>query len=345
MTDVPVKAISDIEVKAEVSADDKILILDSVSEEARLASKSELKWDKWDPWDDGAPWVDGAAATVTVGTTTTGAAGSNASVTNSGTSSAAVLNFVIPKWADGSDGSDWAAATVTVGTTTTLPAWSSATVTNSGTSSAAVLNFGIPKWDSGEGSGDVIWPNSSTDGDVVLFDGVTGKAIKDSGVKLGTAASKDTGTSSGNIPVLDSTGKLSTSVVPDVHTDAVTSVNGSTGAVTVSEFTPWGTATTGYVVKKTANWYEWAAESWAVTSVNGNTWAVTVSEFTPSNSGSADQILTKTSNGYWWANAPTTWIANVTTWTTTTVTGIRAGTETEYGDISTPDANTLYFTF
>lgn len=43
MTDVPVKAISDIEVKAEVSADDKILILDSVSEEARLASKSELK--------------------------------------------------------------------------------------------------------------------------------------------------------------------------------------------------------------------------------------------------------------------------------------------------------------
>ena len=43
----------------------------------------------------------GAAATVTVGDTTTGAAGTSASVTNSGTSSAAVLDFVIPKGADG----------------------------------------------------------------------------------------------------------------------------------------------------------------------------------------------------------------------------------------------------
>jgi hypothetical protein len=39
----------------------------------------------------------GAAGTVTVGTTTTGASGSSASVTNSGTSSAAVLNFTIPQ--------------------------------------------------------------------------------------------------------------------------------------------------------------------------------------------------------------------------------------------------------
>jgi hypothetical protein len=39
----------------------------------------------------------------------------------------------------------------------------------------------------------------------------------------------------------------------------VSSVNWSTWAVTVSEFTPWGTATTGYVVTKTADGYEWAA--------------------------------------------------------------------------------------
>lgn len=43
MTNVRVKPISELEVKSEVSADDKILILDSVSEEARLASKDELK--------------------------------------------------------------------------------------------------------------------------------------------------------------------------------------------------------------------------------------------------------------------------------------------------------------
>jgi hypothetical protein len=43
MTNVRVKPISELEVKSEVSINDKILILDSVSEEARLASKSELK--------------------------------------------------------------------------------------------------------------------------------------------------------------------------------------------------------------------------------------------------------------------------------------------------------------
>ena len=46
----------------------------------------------------------GAAATIAVGTTTTGAAGSSASVTNSGTSSAAVFNFTIPKGDQGIQG-------------------------------------------------------------------------------------------------------------------------------------------------------------------------------------------------------------------------------------------------
>ena len=60
MSDIPVKALSEIEVKSEVSENDKILILDSVSEEARLASKEELKWDKgdkWDKWDTWPQWV------------------------------------------------------------------------------------------------------------------------------------------------------------------------------------------------------------------------------------------------------------------------------------------------
>jgi hypothetical protein len=47
----------------------------------------------------------GAAATVTVGTVTTGLAGSTATVTNSGTASAAVLNFTIPQGAAGLNGS------------------------------------------------------------------------------------------------------------------------------------------------------------------------------------------------------------------------------------------------
>ena len=46
----------------------------------------------------------GTAATIAVGPTTTGAAGTNASVTNSGSSSAAVFNFTIPRGNTGATG-------------------------------------------------------------------------------------------------------------------------------------------------------------------------------------------------------------------------------------------------
>ena len=49
MSNIPVKPINEIEVKSEVSENDKILILDSDTEEARLASKDELKGtDAWE---------------------------------------------------------------------------------------------------------------------------------------------------------------------------------------------------------------------------------------------------------------------------------------------------------
>lgn len=115
--------------------------------------------DKGDKGDTGATGTPGAAATISVGTTTTGQPGTNASVTNVGTSSAAVLNFTIPKGAKGdtgatgapgATGSPGAAATVSVGTTTTGQPGTNASVTNSGTQSAAVLNFTIPKGDKGD---------------------------------------------------------------------------------------------------------------------------------------------------------------------------------------------------
>lgn len=52
-----------------------------------------------EPGTPGAKGDPGAAATVQVGTTTTGEAGTQASVENVGTSSAAVLNFTIPRGA------------------------------------------------------------------------------------------------------------------------------------------------------------------------------------------------------------------------------------------------------
>lgn len=56
------------------------------------------------------------------------------------------------------------------------------------------------------------------------------------------------------------------------------------------------------------------------------------------------QVLTKWSSGYSWANA-SWWIENVTTGTTSTVTGIWAWSESEYSDLSTKSWTVLYFTF
>lgn len=54
--------------------------------------------------DKGATGAPGAAATIRIGNVVTGAPGTNASVTNSGTSSAAILNFQIPRGTPGADG-------------------------------------------------------------------------------------------------------------------------------------------------------------------------------------------------------------------------------------------------
>lgn len=98
----------------------------------------------------GPQGVPGQAATVTVGTTTTLPAGSNATVQNVGSTSAAIFNFGIPKGDKGDTGESGAAATISVGATTTLEPGEDATVTNSGTSSAAVFDFGIPQGAKGD---------------------------------------------------------------------------------------------------------------------------------------------------------------------------------------------------
>ena len=111
--------------------------------------------------DTGATGATGSAGTVTIGTTTTGSSGGNASVTNSGTSSNAVLNFTIPKGVSGAAGVQGSQgqtgatgpsgdnATISIGTITTLPQDSNATVANIGSDTAAVLNFGLPMGQTG----------------------------------------------------------------------------------------------------------------------------------------------------------------------------------------------------
>lgn len=107
----------------------------------------------------------GPAGTITIGSTTTGSAGTNAIVSNVGTSTAAILNFTIPRGDTGATGSTGAAATITVGSTTTGSAGSAALVSNVGTSAAAILNFTIPQGATGStGSSGTITIGSTTTG-------------------------------------------------------------------------------------------------------------------------------------------------------------------------------------
>ena len=71
-------------------------------------------------WMQGPP---GAAATVTVGTVTTGEPGTDALVTNSGTENAAVLNFTIPKGENGAGVPDGGTAGQLLSKTESGTAW------------------------------------------------------------------------------------------------------------------------------------------------------------------------------------------------------------------------------
>lgn len=97
--------------------------------------------------DTGLTGDKGDAATISVGSVTTSLPGTPVEVVNSGTTSAAVLDFTIPQGEKGDTGSS---GTISVGTTTTVPEGSPASVTNTGTPSDAIFNFSIPKGDKGD---------------------------------------------------------------------------------------------------------------------------------------------------------------------------------------------------
>lgn len=96
------KKISELTTLSPVADDDLVVVVDisdttmSASGTTKKALKTELKGDKGDTGD---------TATVDVGTTTTGNAGTDASVTNSGSTSAAIFDFVIPRGDKGETGS------------------------------------------------------------------------------------------------------------------------------------------------------------------------------------------------------------------------------------------------
>lgn len=117
--------------------------------------------------DTGAQGPAGLSASVTVGSTTTLEPGASATVTNSGDTRNAVLNFGIPtgaqgpqgiqgpkgdtgpEGAKGAKGDTGAAATVTVNATNTGAPGTNAEVQNLGDEHNAVLQFTIPRGDTG----------------------------------------------------------------------------------------------------------------------------------------------------------------------------------------------------
>lgn len=100
--------------------------------------------------DKGDQGVAGKAATIRVGTVSSGSA---PAVTNAGTENAAVFNFTLQKGDKGDQGLQGVAgvagtaATVTVGNVTS---GTTAKVTNRGTANAAILDFVLPKGDKGD---------------------------------------------------------------------------------------------------------------------------------------------------------------------------------------------------
>ena len=108
-----------------------------------------------------------------------------------------------------------------------------------------------------------------------------------SGIGLGTAATKNTGTGNGNVPILDSNGKLTDSVIPKIaitNTHVVANQTAMLGLSTAQE----GDVAVRTDLKKTyilktapastlANWQILESPTDAVTSVNGQTGAVTLS--------------------------------------------------------------------
>ncbi len=72
--------------------------------EAQLAALKGPKGDQGDKGSQGEKGTPGAAATVVIGTVTTGEPGTDASVENAGTSAAATLNFTIPRGDKGDKG-------------------------------------------------------------------------------------------------------------------------------------------------------------------------------------------------------------------------------------------------
>jgi len=257
---------------------DVIPYVDLVAGETKKALKSELKGVKGDKGDTGSQGIQGiqgiqgvqgvkgdkgdtgTAATATAGTTTTGNAGTNASVVNSGSTSAAVFDFTIPRGDTGAAGpagptgidwqGAWSAGTYTVRQSVSHngSSWIATTTTTEEPSiSATDWDLIALKGTDGAGSGDVSGPASSTADAIVLFNSTTGKLIKDSVKTIVATLGTDDATVPTSKAVKDVTDGLVTKALYDAQTVLHATSDNTPVALTVGEQTVVGRATGGNI--------------------------------------------------------------------------------------------------
>lgn len=172
------KAIDDIDDRViEIAAD----VTTAVPELEELAEKLEAMTANppyigdngdWYVWDiDTEQYVDSgvdASITVSVGTTTTLPAGSNATVTNSGTSTDPILNFGIPAGATGANGQDGADGYSPAVTITTITGGHAVTITDETHPSGQTFNV----MDGQSGTGDMQASTYDPNGNVATAGGI-----------------------------------------------------------------------------------------------------------------------------------------------------------------------------
>lgn len=172
------KAIDDIDDRViEIAAD----VTTAVPELEELAEKLEAMTANppyigdngdWYVWDiDTEQYVDSgvdASITVSVGTTTTLPAGSNATVTNSGTSTDPILNFGIPAGATGANGQDGDDGYSPAVTITTITGGHAVTITDETHPSGQTFNV----MDGQSGTGDMQASTYDPNGNVATAGGI-----------------------------------------------------------------------------------------------------------------------------------------------------------------------------
>lgn len=137
------------------------------------------------------------------------------------------------------------------------------------------------------------------DTEIARLANVTNQTVESLG--LGTAATKNTGTASGNVPVINASGKLETSILPAIAITDVFEVASQSEMLALSSAEQGDIAVRSdinrsFILRQSpystlANWVELKTPTDTVLSVNGQTGAVTITSIT-GNAGTATTLQT-----------------------------------------------------